>query len=129
MRFLKEYLIILVILIIVFFAEYITSKNLNDSIKWMSAGVTSVENKMLEKNEEEAKNEFKDLKKKWKNESEKLALFVEHNELEKVSKDIVIIESNLESGENEKILENIDELQFMLEHIQEKNKLKLKNIF
>lgn len=129
MRFLKEYLIILVILIIVFFAEYITSKNLNDSIKWMSAGVTSVENKMLEKNEEEAKNEFKDLKKKWKKESEKLALFVEHNELEKVSKDIVIIESNLESGENEKILENIDELQFMLEHIQEKNKLKLKNIF
>ena len=54
---------------------------------------------------------------------------MEHNELEKVSNDVVIIESNFESDETEKTLENIAELKFMLEHIQEKNKLKLKNIF
>ena len=58
-----------------------------------------------------------------------MALFVEHNELEKVSNDIVIIESNFETNETEKILENIAELKFMLEHIEEKNQLKLKNIF
>lgn len=129
MRFLREYIVIIVILIIVFLTEYITNKNLDDSIKWMSDGIASVENKIVEDNTEEAKNEFKDLKNKWKEESDKLALFVEHNELEKISNDIVIIESNLESDETDKILENIDELQFMLEHIQEKNKLKLKNIF
>ena len=75
------------------------------------------------------KQEFYELKDKWKQKAESLALFVEHNELEKVSNDIVIIESNFETNETEKILENIAELKFMLEHIEEKNQLKLKNIF
>ena len=47
----------------------------------------------------------------------------------KVSQDIVVVESNLQSHEGKKTLENIDELQFMLDHIREKNQLKLKNIF
>jgi len=65
----------------------------------------------------------------WKKDTDKLALFVEHNELEKVSSDIVVIESNFETDEIDKVLENIAELKFLLEHIEEKNQLKLKNVF
>lgn len=129
MRFGKEVIIVIVILIIVFATEYATSKNLDNAVEWMTNGIVSIENKINEKKESEAQNEFYELKNKWKGTSEQLALFVEHNELEKVSNDVVIIESNFESDETEKTLENITELKFMLEHIQEKNKLKLKNIF
>lgn len=129
MRFGKEVIIVIVILIIVFATEYATSKNLDNAVEWMTNGIVSIENKINEKKESEAQDEFYELKNKWKGTSEQLALFVEHNELEKVSNDVVIIESNFESDETEKALENITELKFMLEHIQEKNKLKLKNIF
>lgn len=129
MRFLREYCIIIIILILVFSIEFLTSKSLNEAVSWMRDGIISIENKIKENRESEAQKEFEDLQGKWKERTEKLALFVEHNELEKVSKDIVIIESNFETDEPDKVLENIAELKFMLEHIEEKNQLKLKNIF
>lgn len=129
MRFVKETITIIVILVIVFLSEYITSKKLGDSVNWMRDGITSIENKINEGKETEAQEEFSDLQSRWKEECERLSLFVEHNELEKVSNDIVVIESNFQTNETERTLENIAELKFMLEHIEEKSQLKLKNIF
>lgn len=129
MRFIKEYSIIIIILVIVFYIDFVTSKSLEDAVNWARDGITSIENKINENNEVEAQDEFYDFEEKWKEKVQNLSLFVEHNELEKVSNDIVIIESNFETNETEKALENIAELKFMLEHIEEKNKLKLKNIF
>lgn len=129
MRFLREYIIIIIILGFVFLMEYLTSKSLGEATQWMKDGVISIENKIKENQEPEAQQEFYDLQGKWKDKTEKLALFVEHNELEKVSNDIALIEINFETDETEDILENIAELKFMLEHIEEKNQLKLKNIF
>lgn len=129
MRFLKEYAIIVVILVIVFWVEYITSKRLGEATQWMRDEISSIENKMNENKEAEAQQEFYELEKKWLKECEKLSRFVEHNELEKVSKDVVIIRSDFETDQNEKVMENIAELKFMLDHIEEKNQLKLKNIF
>ncbi len=129
MRFLREYLIIIVILSFVFFMEYLTSKSLGEATQWMKNGVISIENKIKENQESEAQEEFYDLQGKWKEKTEKLALFVEHNELEKVTNDIALIEINFETDETEDILENIADLKFMLEHIEEKNQLKWKNIF
>lgn len=129
MRFLKEYVIIVVILIIVFAINCITGKNLESSIRWMRDGIISIENKMSENDEEGAKNEFYELEDKWKKETDKLSFFVEHNELEKVSDDIAIVEANFNTKDNDKIIETISELKFMLEHIEDKNKLKWKNIF
>ena len=129
MKFAKEYLIIVVILVVVFVTDYLTNKRLVESVGWMKDGITSIENKISEQKEWEAQEEFYELEEKWKQETEKLSLFVEHDELEKVSTNIVIIESNFETDETDKVLENIAELRFLLEHIEEKNQLKLKNVF
>lgn len=129
MRFVKEIITIIVILMIVFYTEYITSRNLSDSVQWMKDEIAHIENKISENQESEVQEEFYKIEKEWKGKSEKLALFVEHNELEKVSNNMVVIESNFETNETDKVLENIAELKFMLEHIEEKNQLKLKNVF
>lgn len=129
MRFMREFIIIVAILIIVFTIDHMTGKNLSDSVAWMRDGIISIENKLKENNEEGAQNEFFALKEKWEEECEKLSLFVEHNELEKVGNDIVIIESNFSQNESDELFENIADLKYMLSHIEEKNQLKLKNIF
>lgn len=129
MKFLKEYVIIIVILVIVFLIEYVTSKQLGEATAWMRDGITSIENKMNENNESEAEKEFYELEEKWRSECEKLSLFVEHNELEKVSKEVALINSNFKTNKKSETLEKISELKFMLEHIEEKNQLKLKNVF
>lgn len=129
MRFIKEYLIIITILLIVFYIDHLTSQNLGEDVGWLRDAIISIENQINENKETEAQEQFYELEEKWKDKSEQLALFVEHNELEKVSNDIVIIQSNFETNETDKVLENIAELKFMLDHIEEKNQLKLKNIF
>ncbi len=129
MRFIKEYLIVLMILVIIFLIDFMTNKSLGKSTEWMRNGIESVEKKVKEQNQEEAKNEFYELEGRWKDDVSRLALFVEHNELEKISGDIVLIESNFDTGDTDELFQNISDLKFMLEHIEEKNQLKWKNLF
>jgi len=129
MRFIKEYIVISAILIIVFGIEYFTKNKLDYSIKLIRDNIYDVEKSINEKNIKNAKKKIIEIKNNWKKEYETLALFVEHNELEKISNDIVTIEANFKSEEEDMLMENIAELKFMLSHIQEKNKLNLKNIF
>lgn len=129
MKFLKEYFIIIIILFFVIYINYLTNKDLNNQISWMRDGIESIENRLSEKNKEKAKDEFKELHNKWNDITEHLELFVDHNELEKVSTDIVKIDANFENEEDEELLENIFDLKFMLKHIEEKNQLKWRNFF
>lgn len=128
MRFWKEYLIIIIILVFVFTANSIFEKKLTSNINWMLSGLISVENKLSEGNEKEAQDEFYELKDGWMTEDEKLSLFVEHGELEQVGEKISIIDSNFSRNELDELYENIAELKYILKRIEEKNKLKLKNI-
>ena len=129
MKFLKEYVIIIIILIFVIYINYLTDKDLNEQIAWMRDGIISIENKMTEDKKSEAEEEFNSLHSKWKDITEHLELFVDHGELEKISSDIVKIDANFKVGEDEELMENIYDLKFMLDHIEEKNKLKLRNFF
>lgn len=129
MKFLKEYFIIIIILVIIFFIENITSRKLGEDVGWMKNEIVGIENKIDEEKINEANEKFEYMKKEWEKNTEILALFVEHNELEKIDKDIVIIAANFKEEKSDDLIENISDLKFMLEHIEEKNKLKLKNIF
>lgn len=129
MKFLKEYFIIIIILIFVIYINYLTDKDLKNQIAWMRNGVISIENKIEDDKKTEAKNEFDLLRSKWNDITEHLELFVDHSELEKISSDIVRIDANFETDGYEELMENIYDLKFMLKHIEEKNQLKLKNFF
>ena len=129
MKFLKEYFIILIILFLVIYINYLTDKDLKEQISWMRDGISSIENNINEENKDKAKKEFEELHNKWSDITEHLELFVDHNELEKISSDIIKIDVNLKVDENEELIENIYDLQFMLDHIEQKNKLNLRNFF
>ena len=129
MRFLKEYFIIFIILIFVIYINYLTDKDLNEQIYWMREEISCFEKKITDDKKTEAKAEFESINKKWKNSTKHLELFVDHNELEKISGDIEKISANLKIGEDEELMENIYDLKFMLKHIEEKNKLNWRNFF
>lgn len=126
MRFVKETIIILIILGIVIMLEILTSKTLEKSLSWLEKDMEYIENN-IDKNEINEK--VQEIKDKWKKDNEKLALFVEHNELEKISNNIIKIESNIKNRDKLETLEKVAEVKFMIEHISDKNKLKLRNIF
>ena len=83
----------------------------------------------LDKEIENIGNEIKDLKDSWFKEEKKLSFFSEHNELEKVSYPIIVLEENVKNHEYDEALNNIVEAKFWLEHFKEKDSFQLKNIF
>ena len=72
---------------------------------------------------------LKKLRENWNEEEDKLAMFAEHNELEKVTTAIVLLEEYTKNEQYDDALANGKEFLYRLKHIKEKDDLKLKNIF
>ena len=66
---------------------------------------------------------------KWNEYQEKLAYYIEHDELEKVTTELTKLKADVETENYEFAIENLDNCIFILEHIKDKSALKIVNIF
>lgn len=141
MKLKKEFIIVTIIIFFICGLEVITDNiceksidNIYKQIESVNTGVKKIQ-QLKSKNElyDEEKNKlyatFNNLKNDWFKEEGKLSFFSEHDELEKVSKNIVIVQTNLELEEYAIALEHMQEAAYWLNHFKEKDSVKLKNIF
>ncbi|MBR3614924.1 MAG: DUF4363 family protein [Clostridia bacterium] len=89
----------------------------------------NIENEKYKSYKMELERKIDKLKSSWFEEQDKLCVFSEHNELEKVSKCLIVLEENTRNKEFEIALSDGKEFLYWLNHIKEKDKLELKNIF
>ena len=125
MRFIKETIGIILIIVFVISIEIITEKITNNSLRVISQEITNIE----ENGEEKIEENVNKLSEAWKNEESKLSCYMEHDELEEISKLITSLKFSSKKNDTEKIEENINEIKFKMEHIKNKQKVKIKNIF
>lgn len=148
----REIWLLIIILIIIIALELITNFIANRSIDGILGKLSELKENLqnVEKNEEltlslENKNELEleevdkeidgiiedisNLKNDWFKEEKKLSFFAEHDELEKISYAITILEENAINNEYNNALENLVEAKYWLEHVKEKDSFRLKNIF
>lgn len=148
----REIWLLIIILIIIIALEIITNFIANRSIDSILGKLSELKENLqnVEKNEEltlslENKNELEleevdkeidgiiedigNLKNDWFKEEKKLSFFAEHDELEKISYAITILEENAINNEYNNALENLVEAKYWLEHVKEKDSFRLKNIF
>ena len=78
------------------------------------------------KKEERTKEE---IKKEWENRYDKLAYFIEHDELEKVKTDLTALNSFIETKEYAEAISELDKCVFVLKHIEDKYAFNLQNVF
>ena len=126
MRFLKEILIIIFIVLFVFGAEFITVKITKNAISEILEGIGKLEGNL---DSSDTLIEMEKLENKWKEKENVLSYFTEKKKKKKVSDDIVIIKSNIENSEYENASEKIAEVKFRMEHIKNKQRLCWNNIF
>lgn len=126
MRFLKEYVIIFLIIVFVIVIEIVTDKITHKSISDINNSIKQVEHAL---DTEEATNKIDNLCASWKKERDKLSYYMEHDELEKVGVLVDNVKSDIKNDNTEEINEKLDEIKFLLEHVKDKQKLQLKNIF
>lgn len=132
MRFFKEIVALVFIIIFLIVSDLYVSRYTQNSIEKMDKKMDEIINLVLnyeDYTKEEQLDKIKTFEKDWKNVEEKLAYFAEHDELEKVSVAITLMEANMEMDMKEDAYEKMQEIKFRIEHIKTKQKFALNNLF
>ena len=140
----KELFICITIIVLIISANIITQNytkscvgKMNERIDMISEAVYGKLEKSNKKEVEEnnkidkstIQKEINNLESTWNEFQEKLAYYIEHDELEKVETQIYAIKGFGEVEKYDEILPEAEKCSFILKHIEEKTKLSVKNIF
>ena len=137
----KELVICIFIIALIIVANIITQNYTTNSVNQMSERLdvvsqiaidnanTNLRDNNKELDKEKLKREIDNLENVWNELQEKLAYYIEHDELEKVETQIYAIKGFYEIEKYDEILPESEKCSFILKHIQEKTKLSIKNIF
>lgn len=126
----KEIVISIVVIICIFIGNGITQKYTSYSTESTSEELNNLKQSMISgEDNEKLKNTVDTIHEQWDKKYEKLAYYIEHNELEKIESGLTLIRSYIETEEYSDSIGKVDETIYLLRHIEDKNKFNLKNIF
>lgn len=129
----KELIIIFVILIIIIGGALYTDKYLKNTSEELARILEELKEKVNlvsnTNNIEEIKKDAANVYSKWEEIEEEWALIVLHSELDLIETAFVRMKAQIEEGELIKSIEEIDACIFLVNHISEKEKFCLKNVF
>lgn len=130
----KELIICLLIIALIIITNVVTQNYTKECVALMNQKLDILKEESLNENinDENKKNisdTIKDIEDNWNSFQEKLAYYIEHDELEKVETQIWAMKGFSEIGKYDEVVPELDKCVFILEHIQDKTKLNVKNIF
>lgn len=125
----KEFIIILTVIALIVGLDITTNHYTQNSVAILSEELNDLREDILQENKEIAQKKMEKIKEKWKERYNVLAYYIEHDELEKVETELVLLKGNIEVKQYEQGIPNLSNCIFILEHIKEKMALQIKNIF
>ena len=127
----REAIITILIILAIIIGEWLTQSyskktlsGVQDSLRKLKEGILSTENEVSELIDKT--NQIYD---KWEEDNQLLSYYLEHDELEKVNTQFVLVKGYLETDDPKNAIPDIEEGIYILEHIKEKEKSSIKNIF
>ena len=126
---LKELIICIIIVVSIISLDVSTQNFAEETVKEITDDFVVLKQTIFNGNKEEMTKQADNIYSNWEKKNEKLAYFIEHDELEKVSNAVVEMKSHIETETYTDAIAELEEGIFVLKHIQERNKLDLKNIF
>ena len=126
---LKEIIICIIIIASIISLDVFTQNFTEKTVSEISEDLNSLKQIILNENIEKMKKKANNIYNNWEDKNGKLAYFIEHDELEKVSNCLVETKSYIETKNYTDAIAELEEGIFVLKHIQEKNAFNLKNIF
>lgn len=127
----KEIIIVVIIVILIIIGHIITQNYTKKFFENISVSLEKIEEKIDNDNIEKQnlKNDLDDIQEKWNEKYDILAYYIEHDELEKVETQLISMNANIKVQDYDKTIEELEKCKFILEHIKDKDSLKLVNIF
>jgi glutaredoxin-related protein len=127
----KEIVICIIVVIAIFGLNYATQNYTSYTVKEISENLDNTrEELVLEQiNYEVALNKANNTFDRWEELDDILALYVEHDEIEKVKTALTSMKSFIEMEDDSQAVDSIDRCKYILEHIMEKERFTIDNIF
>lgn len=125
----KELIICIIIIIFVIGLNIVTEKYTEEVVKYMDEKLDKIEQNILKKENENNKELMEEVIEAWKEKKDILEYYIEHDELEKVETEFNELKAKIEVEEYDEGLADIEKGIFILNHIKEKYKLRVQNIF
>lgn len=127
----REFIIIFIILILIGSGALYTSNYLNKTSKGLVSKLEDLKKNVNEHPEdiENLKNEVNNVYNEWEKVEDGWAIIVLHSELDLIETAFVRMKAQIEKEEINKSVEEINTGIFLVNHISEKEKFSLKNIF
>ena len=131
---LRETIICIIIVSTIIFGNVMTQNYTKESVKELTSALDELKEDIpkIQQGEKESKEaivKMEKIKTKWDSRHDKLAYYIEHDELEKVETNLTAMNSFLEAEEYADATSELDKSAFVLKHIKEKYEFNLENIF
>ena len=116
----KELVISVIIVVVIIAGDIFTTKYTNKSIEIATQSLSEI-GKEMEK--------IKEIRDDWNERHKKLAIYIEHDELEKIETNLASLNGYLDMEEYGDSMAQLEASVYVLEHIKNKTTLSLINIF
>ena len=130
-RMRKEWVICIVVILIVVITNIIIQNFTDNSVDSMDEELKELKEELINEEVEHKSVEEKMQKvmKTWEEKYERLAYFIEHDELEKVETELISLSAYIDIEEYDHGVPELEKSIFILYHIKDKFKFDIKNIF
>ena len=127
----REIIITIIIIIIIITAGILTQENTKKTMSDINSKLQDFKENVLEdkKQNNELFEDVKHLYDDWMERNKILSLYIEHNELEKINTHLMTIKGYIEAKDEKECISEVEKCISVIEHLEEKQEVSLKNIF
>ncbi len=129
----RDWLIITAIIIIIVGGDIMMQTHLNRTADELINNLQDLKQKTIlakeTENRENIKKQINEIDEKWEEINKTWAEIVVHQELDNIQQSLTKAKSNIEEGGLEDALQEIETALFFVEHVKQREKISLKNIF
>lgn len=129
----KDFFIICTIIVVIVGGDILVKKHLSKTTNELVSKLEELKEKTIEAKEtndrNETKNTIKKVEEKWKKISKIWSTVIVHQEIDNIEQAIIRAKSYINDGKLEDAIPEIETAIFFAEHINQREQLKLKNIF
>ena len=125
----KEMIISVILVILIFIGDFITQKYTKDTVSSLIDEFGKLKQSLINASKEDCEIEVNEIEQKWDKAHDKLAYYIEHDELEKVETNLTSCKSLAETENYDLAISELEKTVFVLNHITDKYAFNLENIF